>query len=56
MLSNTELQSLEEQLEETNLSFEDKIEIKDKIIKLKQELEPNRKSSYDQISCIGCSG
>lgn len=53
---NSNLESLELQLKKNDLSFEERMEIKDKILEIKVETGSQPKSAYSQFKCIGCSG
>ena len=50
-----DLSVLEESLKKNDLSFEEQIEIRDKILEAKSKLGEKR-PVYQQINCIGCSG
>lgn len=56
MGNNSNLESLELQLKKNDLSFEERMEIKDKILEIKVETGTQSKGAYHQIKCIGCSG
>lgn len=49
------LDSLEEQLTNENLSFEEKMELKDKILDLKYKSGIKAKPKDSPFDCVGCS-
>ena len=55
MNPDKKLDELKKKLNE-KLSFEEKIQIKDEIIKLEYQFNKKQRPIYQKISCVGCSG
>lgn len=49
------LENLEEQLSDKNLSFEEKIELKDKILEIQMKSGTKVKPKDSPFECVGCS-